>query len=55
MPRIAPRFRASRTPGARDPLAARHDWYVLIEVASQVADGLDEAMTALLADALELG
>jgi len=36
-------------------LAERQDWYVLIEAASQAPVGLDEAMTAMLAEAHELG
>ena len=55
MPRIALDFVLAHAPGSRDPLTARHAWYVLIEAASQVSSGLDEALTALLADALERG
>jgi FAD/FMN-containing dehydrogenase len=55
MPRIALDFVLAHAPGSRDPLTARHAWYVLIEAASQVASGLDEALTAVLADAHERG
>jgi FAD/FMN-containing dehydrogenase len=55
MPRIALDFVLAHAPGSRDPLMARHAWYVLIEAASQVSSGLDEALTALLADAHERG
>jgi FAD/FMN-containing dehydrogenase len=37
--------------GARDPLATRHPWYVLMEVSSQHSDGLRESVEQLLADA----
>jgi FAD/FMN-containing dehydrogenase len=51
MPRIALDFMLRHTAGARDPLGGRHAWYVLIEAASQVVGGLDEAMTDMLAAA----
>src|SRR4029079_12827810 len=35
----------------RDPLATKHPWYVLMEVASQHSDGLRESVEQLLADA----
>ena len=37
--------------GARDPLAGKHPWYVLMEVSSQHGDGLRESVERLLADA----
>ena len=55
MARIGLDFVFAYAPGARDPLTQRHAWYVLIEIASQVASGLEDAMTGLLGDALELG
>jgi FAD/FMN-containing dehydrogenase len=55
MPRIAVDFVLKHVNATRDPLAARNDWYVLVEAASQVAGGLEEAMTAMLADAHERG
>ncbi len=55
MPRIGLDFVFAYAPAARDPLTRRHAWYVLIEIASQVASGLEDAMTGLLGDALELG
>jgi FAD/FMN-containing dehydrogenase len=55
MPRIGLDFVFAYAPAARDPLSARHAWCVLIEVASQVAGGLDEAMAGLLGEALERG
>jgi FAD/FMN-containing dehydrogenase len=40
---------------ARAPLERSHPWYVLIEVASQLSGGLDEAFTAVLGGALDQG
>ncbi|MDP2410838.1 MAG: FAD-binding oxidoreductase [Pseudolabrys sp.] len=39
----------------RDPLASPHPWYVLMEVASQQADGLRDSLEQLLADGAEAG
>ncbi len=55
MARIGLDFVFAYAPAARDPLTQRHAWYVLIEIASQVASGLEETMTDLLGEALELG
>jgi len=55
MPRIAVDFVLAHVKAARDPLRARHAWYVLIEAASQVASGLEDVMAAMLADAHERG
>jgi FAD/FMN-containing dehydrogenase len=41
--------------GARDPLAAPHPWYALIELSSQQRDGLRESMEDILAQGLERG
>ena len=41
--------------GARDPLAAPHPWYVLIELSSQAKTGLRAALEQILADGLERG
>ena len=41
--------------GCRDPLAARHPWYVLIELSSQSKTGLREVLEGLLAQGLERG
>ncbi|MDY8109654.1 FAD-binding oxidoreductase [Fulvimarina sp. 2208YS6-2-32] len=44
------------TQGARDPLDAAHEWYVLIEVTSQrSSQDARETLEALLTDALESG
>ena len=41
-------------PNISDPLATRHDWYVLVEVTATRADGhLDQALTKLLADYMD--
>ena len=53
MPRIGMEFVLAYDPGARDPLGDAHPWYALIEVSAQQEDGLDDALTALLGDALE--
>jgi FAD/FMN-containing dehydrogenase len=41
--------------GCRDPLAAPHDWYVLIELSSQRREGLRGVLEEILAQALERG
>ena len=55
MPRIGLEFVLAYLPGARDPLAAPHPWYVLIELASPDAGGLGEPLTELLGEAMERG
>jgi D-lactate dehydrogenase (cytochrome) len=41
--------------GCRDPLAAVHPWYVLIELSSQARSGLREVLEEILAEGLERG
>jgi D-lactate dehydrogenase (cytochrome) len=41
--------------GCRDPLAAPHPWYVLIELSSQARSGLRDVMEDVLAQGLEHG
>jgi FAD/FMN-containing dehydrogenase len=41
--------------GVRDPLAAPHSWYALIEMSSQQRDGFREVMEDVLAQGLERG
>ena len=41
--------------GCRDPLAAPHEWYVLIELSSQQRDGLRLVLEELLENAMERG
>ena len=55
MPRIGFDFMRQYLPDRRDPLAASHPWYVLIELSSQASEGLPEAMQELLAAAVQRG
>jgi D-lactate dehydrogenase (cytochrome) len=41
--------------GARDPLAEKHPWYVLLELSSQAREGLRDTMEAILAEGVEKG
>src|SRR5215467_5314540 len=41
--------------GCRDPFAAPHPWYVLMELSSQRREGLREVLEAVLAEGLERG
>lgn len=50
MPRLAIEF-VTEAFGLREPLREAHRWYVLVEVASQAATGLQERLLALLEDA----
>jgi FAD/FMN-containing dehydrogenase len=53
MPRIALDFVLRHAPGARDPLQGAHPWYVLVEVAAQVREGLADAFAEWLGGAAE--
>ncbi|GGE14605.1 D-2-hydroxyacid dehydrogenase [Aureimonas endophytica] len=56
MARIAMEFTLKHTQGARDPLAAPHPWYVLVEISSQrSAEDARETMETLLGEAFEEG
>jgi FAD/FMN-containing dehydrogenase len=55
IPRIGIELVVNNFPGLRDPLSARHAWYVLLELASQASSGLETVMTDLLEAALEQG
>jgi FAD/FMN-containing dehydrogenase len=55
MPRFGLDLVVKHLPGARDPIADRHPWYVLIEVSSADEEGAEEAFEALLGDAMEAG
>jgi FAD/FMN-containing dehydrogenase len=56
IPRTLLGFLFEHMPQFRDPLAAVHPWYVLLEIASPLPEGLAERVTmALLEDALEKG
>src|SRR5215813_5883361 len=41
--------------GCRDPLREPHDWYVLIELSSQLEEGLREVLEGILAEGHERG
>lgn len=53
VPRIGLEFVLKHIPGARDPMAAQHPWYVLIEISSGYESSITRAMleTALTAAA----
>jgi FAD/FMN-containing dehydrogenase len=55
MPRIGLDMVLTHLPGARDPIAGRHDWYALIEVASTTAADLAERLEVFLAEAMAIG
>ena len=56
MPRIGVDFTTRHIPGVRDPLAGRHDWYVLIDIStSDEAGTATRMMEALLAEGVEAG
>jgi FAD/FMN-containing dehydrogenase len=56
IPRLGLDFALRHVPGITDPLAARHDWYVLAELwASAENARLGETLEAVLAEALEAG
>lgn len=45
----------AHVPGTRDPLSARHDWLVLVEIASDRPENLGLALETVLADAAGAG
>ena len=56
IPRLGLDFALRHVPGIVDPLAARHDWYVLAELSASTENAqLSEALEAVLAEALEAG
>ena len=55
MARIGIDFVLKHAAGVREPLAGRHDWYVLLEIASLTGIGLDQTMLELLERAAEEG
>jgi len=55
MPRFGIDLVVKHLPGARDPIADRHPWYVLIEVSAAKEDGAEEAFETLLGEAMEAG
>ncbi len=56
IPRIGLDMSATHVHGVTDPLAERHDWYVLMELSSPNADGsLQDSLETLLGRAMEDG
>jgi FAD/FMN-containing dehydrogenase len=55
LPRIGLEFVLRHVSGARDPLASPHAWYVLIEISSQLAVGVEDALSEVLQAAIEQG
>jgi FAD/FMN-containing dehydrogenase len=55
MPRIGIEFAVHHGPGCRDPLAAPHPWYVMIELSSQSPEGLRGTLEDFLAEGAERG
>jgi FAD/FMN-containing dehydrogenase len=55
IPHIGLEFVFACRPALRNPLSGRHAWCALIEIASQIEGGLDDAMIDLLGAALERG
>jgi FAD/FMN-containing dehydrogenase len=53
MQRIAFEFALKHMPGARDPLGAKHPWYVLAEIFGDDEARTRELMESLLADGIE--
>jgi len=55
IPRIALQFAVKHASGCRDPLAAKHAWYVLLELSAQALEGLRAMTEDLLMTAAEQG
>jgi FAD/FMN-containing dehydrogenase len=55
MPRDGVEIVLRHTPGCRDPLAAPHPWYVLIELSSQARSGLRAVLEDILTQGVEQG
>ena len=53
MPRFGVEIVVKHSAGAREPLEGAHDWYVLLELASQSESGLGDVMMGLLEAAFE--
>jgi FAD/FMN-containing dehydrogenase len=53
MPALALEFVLSLIPGARDPLAGKHAWYVVCEMSFGRTDGARDTMEAALASAFD--
>ena len=55
MPSLALEFVLMRIPGTRDPLEAKHPWYVVCEMSFGRTDGARETMEAALEQGFEAG
>ena len=55
MPRIGIEFVLRHSPGSREPLVQRHDWYVLLELTDSSFSGLENKLADLLQAAMEKG
>lgn len=55
MPNLALEFVLMRIPGTRDPLEAKHPWYVVCEMSFGRPDGARETMEAALEQGFEAG
>src|SRR5208337_1852517 len=53
MSRFGVEIVVKHSPGAREPLESAHEWYVLLELASQSETGLNDVMMGLLEAAFE--
>jgi FAD/FMN-containing dehydrogenase len=55
IPRLGIDMVTQAVPGNRDPLATRHDWYVLMELSSASDAGLEAVAETLLSEAMDWG
>src|SRR5207247_5518637 len=55
MPRMALEFVIKHMHGCRDPLAGRHDWYVLMELSSPKQEALADTCAEILQGLIESG
>jgi FAD/FMN-containing dehydrogenase len=55
IPRLGVEMVLKVTPGVRDPLASPFPWYVLLEVSSQQAVGVQDSVEEMLGAAIEAG
>jgi FAD/FMN-containing dehydrogenase len=55
MGRLGVSLAVRRVPGVREPLAAAHPWYVLVETAAAEAGGAEAALERILVEALARG
>jgi FAD/FMN-containing dehydrogenase len=55
MPRMGIEFIVKHIPGMREPLEGEHGWYVLMELASQSEEGLNDVLLGILEKGMEEG